>query len=500
MSATSDNMIDSTINDIQKNIDRIIEHLEPSREFINMHLCAYLCDDLYEKHVPDEIKSEINCIEDVLSAIELFLNHHKIVDDHRVDRKHQNLYNYILKQKTFYIENLKDKLYLTTDELLEELSKIGIETTQKGLSFRVKEFMSEKKNHEVEIASKLISTLSNAHGKEHFILDIGDGKGYLSSRLALEYNLRVLGVDGNSENTIQANSRNEKLKKWWPHLLNKEAKRNNSDAPSEKLSLIRNNQNYRTISSFIYEDTDLDNLIETAFPNENINDIMITSLHACGNLSSNVLRNYVSNDKIKLVMLVGCCYNLLFEEFETDYFNGVARVNEKENDFGFPMSNYLRSKEYRIGRNARMLGTQSMERILNGISRPDETLIYRAIFEKLIRERWRVGQEVYVFKLGKIRRVNCLEDYLKKACEKLNISFDLTSEEIRQLEVDFAFDREKIQFHYYLRLLFAKIIETLINLDRYLYLLESKIHKVYVVKIFDEFASPRNFSIISIKD
>lgn len=35
--------------------------------------------------------------------------------------------------------------------------------------------------------------------------------GYLSSRLALEYKLRVLGIDANSSNTENALKRNSKL-------------------------------------------------------------------------------------------------------------------------------------------------------------------------------------------------------------------------------------------------------------------------------------------------
>lgn len=43
------------------------------------------------------------------------------------------------------------------------------------------------------------------------IIDAGDGKGYLSSRLALQYGHRVLGIDANTTNTENALSRNRKL-------------------------------------------------------------------------------------------------------------------------------------------------------------------------------------------------------------------------------------------------------------------------------------------------
>lgn len=43
------------------------------------------------------------------------------------------------------------------------------------------------------------------------VIDAGDGKGYLSTRLSLEHNVKVLGVDYNPVNTRGALIRSEKL-------------------------------------------------------------------------------------------------------------------------------------------------------------------------------------------------------------------------------------------------------------------------------------------------
>lgn len=43
------------------------------------------------------------------------------------------------------------------------------------------------------------------------VIDAGDGKGYLSTRLSLEHNIKVLGVDCNPVNTRGALLRSEKL-------------------------------------------------------------------------------------------------------------------------------------------------------------------------------------------------------------------------------------------------------------------------------------------------
>lgn len=46
------------------------------------------------------------------------------------------------------------------------------------------------------------------------VIDVGSGKGYLSSFLSLQYGLRVYGIDSSSTNTHGAQERNRKLKKF----------------------------------------------------------------------------------------------------------------------------------------------------------------------------------------------------------------------------------------------------------------------------------------------
>lgn len=47
------------------------------------------------------------------------------------------------------------------------------------------------------------------------MIDIGSGKGYLSSFLSMQYNLKVYGIDSSNTNTNGAHERNRKLKKHW---------------------------------------------------------------------------------------------------------------------------------------------------------------------------------------------------------------------------------------------------------------------------------------------
>lgn len=55
-------------------------------------------------------------------------------------------------------------------------------------------------------------------------MDLGSGKGYLSQNLALQYGLKVIGVDSSQGNTENANKRNKKLLKAWTGLVKKSQK------------------------------------------------------------------------------------------------------------------------------------------------------------------------------------------------------------------------------------------------------------------------------------
>ncbi|XP_010135498.1 PREDICTED: methyltransferase-like protein 25, partial [Buceros rhinoceros silvestris] len=76
------------------------------------------------------------------------------------------------------------------------------------------EFMNNKKSHEVQVMSELVGNIANYCGIMQ-VIDIGSGKGYLSSFLSMQYNLKVYGIDSSNTNTNGAHERNRKLKKHW---------------------------------------------------------------------------------------------------------------------------------------------------------------------------------------------------------------------------------------------------------------------------------------------
>ncbi|XP_042638842.1 methyltransferase-like protein 25 [Orycteropus afer afer] len=83
-----------------------------------------------------------------------------------------------------------------------------------GENVKPDEFMNMKKSHEVCVMSELISSTADFCGIKQ-VIDLGSGKGYLSSFLSLKYGLKVYGIDSSDVSTHGAEKRNRKLKKHW---------------------------------------------------------------------------------------------------------------------------------------------------------------------------------------------------------------------------------------------------------------------------------------------
>ncbi|XP_061310675.1 probable methyltransferase-like protein 25 isoform X2 [Pezoporus flaviventris] len=96
------------------------------------------------------------------------------------------------------------------EDILEALRGDSQGTT----GIKTDEFMNNKKSHEVQVMSELVVNIANYCDIKQ-VIDIGSGKGYLSSFLSMQYNLKVYGIDSSNVNTNGAHERNRKLKKHW---------------------------------------------------------------------------------------------------------------------------------------------------------------------------------------------------------------------------------------------------------------------------------------------
>ncbi|XP_041071899.1 methyltransferase-like protein 25 isoform X3 [Carcharodon carcharias] len=115
------------------------------------------------------------------------------------------------------------------DDLLQEIWR----ENKKDMFLKTSTFMSSKKSHEVEVMSGVIACFAKCCNIQQ-VIDIGSGKGYLSSYLSMQYGLSVYGIDSSSTNTSGANERNRKLKRYWK-VYQRQTKHLNQDSVPEHL-------------------------------------------------------------------------------------------------------------------------------------------------------------------------------------------------------------------------------------------------------------------------
>lgn len=145
-----------------------------------------------------------------------------------------------------------------------------------------------------------------------------------------------------------------------------------------------------------------------------------------------------------------------------------------------------------------MLGAQSIHRTKQEKGLPQISLFYRALLETLITDKYPEYKNRFL--VGRSKNTANFVDYVRGACKKSELNFDSIADEVLiELEKSRHHHRQQINLFYLLRMTFAPVIETLILLDRLLYLRENNISNSFLVKLFDPVVSPRCFAIVALK-
>lgn len=186
--------MDKVCNKLQESVGFISRYLP----LVNSHMVEFFSNNLWDVHVPSKIKTEFEEKHwDKGSVVDIFIEHLK--------SDNSELGKFMQSCSANSLEN--NELIISVDELRED-SSIN-KCLYRDLSNK-DTFMSEKKFHEVTKMSELVADLVTATDATH-VIDIGDGKGYLSSYLSLVYKLQVLGLDSSINLTQGAAVRANKL-------------------------------------------------------------------------------------------------------------------------------------------------------------------------------------------------------------------------------------------------------------------------------------------------
>ncbi|KAI8973050.1 methyltransferase domain-containing protein [Pilobolus umbonatus] len=303
------------------------------------------------------------------------------------------------------------------------------------------------------------------------VIDLGSGQGYLSRALAFEHGLEVLAVDMSEIQTKGAVKFDNKALKI--------QKKSEDGLP-----------NLKHVTERITPENIADVL--TRWGSSIDKSWLVTGLHTCGDLSPMIFNLFAECPQVACVVNVGCCYNALTSS-------------------GFPMSSYVKKKCMPFGSTARVLSCHSPSRWLDEGEQCitiSNNYLFRGLFQEMMVDRGLSDINDPPI-LGRIKQNKSFPLFVKAALKKMKLPDDtITSEEA---EIHYSQCKEKSVDRQFLalwtlRALLSPVIESIILMDRYLYL-KSSIQSTHpsdnqgcwMFPLFDQSASPRNVVLIASK-
>lgn len=370
-------------------------------------------------------------------------------------------------------ESLRSYLEATRDLALPRTVDAGRKERQQSISKHILGGMSDKKIHEVECMSQVIKQVADERGVTS-VIDLGSGQGYLSRALAFDYGLEVLAVDMSEVQTTGALRFDKKAMK----SMNEESEEHPQlKHVTEKITP----ENIAQVLARWSPDSSEDKRW------------LVTGLHTCGDLSPMIFNLFTESKEVSCVVNVGCCYNALTKD-------------------GFPMSQYLKAKDdlIHVGSTAKVLSCHSPSRWLEEgeqCIKAFDNYYFRALLQEMLVERG-LSDINDPPRLGRIKQNKEFVPFVKASLKRLKLPEDtITAEEASLHFLRFKENQVDKQFVtlWTLRGLLAPVIESIILMDRWLYLNDSIQHSqdekkgAWMFPLFDQSASPRNVVYIASK-
>ncbi|CAI0440727.1 unnamed protein product [Linum tenue] len=419
------------------------------------------------------------------------------------------------------------------------LQKLFPKLNMTSLSSVLSQGMNKKKRHEIEVLSAIVSSITNEVGAE-VIVDVGAGQGYLAQVLSFQYHHHVVAIDACSHHGKVTESRAERIRKHYAAQMRKLGSGNGTiSTPRTITCRVLSTDMLKSLADIVPPADDVKGAQLINQDTEGKASLVLAGLHACGDLSVTMLKTFSECKDAKAIISIACCYNLLSEEC----FNSAGSQT------GFPVSNGVRATRISLGKSSRDLACQSAERwsCLDkdaGLQNFD-LHAFRAVFQKvlfkyypgIITSRPSVGRQGKALRRKQQRGVpysleNAEDDDYNSA---LNINAnsdggacDLVNEGLAAPDKCTLFEKfsvsglsrlgleplQEIDFHeiwsesqpyaeligpyWSLRAAMGPVLETLLLLDRLLFLQEQDgLLDVAMFPIFDPALSPRNLAIIA---
>ncbi|KAI9496441.1 methyltransferase domain-containing protein [Zychaea mexicana] len=318
--------------------------------------------------------------------------------------------------------------------------------------------MTGKKIHEVERMSDLIHRVAENHGISS-VLDLGSGQGYLSRALAFHHDMRVLAVDMSEIQTKGAERFDRRVK-----FHEEKATERKQDARLTHITELITSEN---ISSVL---TRWGGGVEGSNDdNDGDRQWLICGLHACGDLSTLIMRLFAESDKVSCLVNVGCCYHYLSEKQ-----SGTFAATTGFPPAGFPMSDALAKMDYTMGTTARVLACHSpwqWPHQKQTSKKSFEQHFFRALLQKIMVDKGLASASKAPALAHRINKKNGFAGYVQAALKKFGKPVDaITPEEAERYHQEYKYAEKQITILWTLRSLLAPVLESIVLLDRWLYL------------------------------
>ncbi|XP_076802452.1 methyltransferase-like protein 25B isoform X2 [Clavelina lepadiformis] len=384
---------------------------------------------------------------------------------------------------------LSIKRELSSGRILNENHRKSEKTKNKLVDYVHWKHMKPKKRHEISSLSEVIAKISS-QSKAASIIDVGSGQGHLSRILTLNYKLSVKSIE-REERLVKCARKfdDEVLQK----IVDFERKESDSWQPQMPTHL------QMSLSPDVESETFLEDLRSAAGGNSADNrHFLLTGLHACGDLSATMVRLFKESSSIKSLISVSCCYMKL----TTDCINNDACDVTRSSQIYYPMSDYVKSLEnHELCYEFRKLACHSNEDYLRKVEEDPSSLkgqCYRAMLEVLIRRSHPELIRTGVKTIKNCHRLSFLE-YSKKAFKKLGLSCpDEATIESNEMTEMLQMWPNVVKL-FMISLVLAPVVESIILLDRVLYLKENG-YESELLSIFEPLLSPRCFAVVASKN
>lgn len=247
----------------------------------------------------------------------------------------------------------------------------------------------------------------------------------------------------------------------------------------------------------VHEETTEDD--QESFP-----DFVLTGLHACGDLSATLLRHFVKCPLVRGITSVACCYMKITTK-DNPTPPGLVQCPGSPSpvplplEFGYPMSSWVESLPgHQLSYKAREGSCHAIEDYVRRLREDSELLrthCYRAMLESFIRD---VRPDLRRAGIQTIKKAHLLPftEYARLGLPRVGLPPDLP---LDSACVEAMLEHQnRVVVFFSLALLLGPVVETLVLLDRIIYLQENGVNS-QLVPLFNPNFSPRNFVLVALK-